>query len=126
VVRAARAWCTCSSECAAESEKRSRLVPSGTVGGRIAFTSTPFARSARDASSAASGVPSTTEKIAESRCAGSPSSSSPAAKASMFRHSRSRRPASFRARSTAASAPAHTAAGSAVEKMSGRARLVRS
>jgi hypothetical protein len=47
---------TCAVVCAADNETRSRLVPSGTVGGRIAFTSRPCSRSCSLARSAASGA----------------------------------------------------------------------
>ena len=52
-----------SSRCDALSATRSRHVPAGTVGGRIAGTWNPWRRSSADAASAASGAPTTIDPI---------------------------------------------------------------
>ncbi len=74
---------TCAFVCAADNDTRSRLVPSGTVGGRIAFTSRPCSRSCSLARSAASGAPMTSENTAESAATSKPSARAPVAKCSM-------------------------------------------
>src|SRR5205823_13005001 len=76
---------------------------------------------------ARSGVPVTTGKIAESSRAGRPASRSPAAKRRTLLHRRERRASpSLPARiSSDARAAQASAGGSAVEKMSGRARFSR-
>ena len=55
--RASTSWRTWSSVCAAETVTRNRLVPAGTVGGRMAGTHKPSASRAADASRARCSVP---------------------------------------------------------------------
>src|SRR3954468_17633763 len=124
---AARRRSTCSSSCAAESAMRRRLVPSGTVGGRIGRTYSPFSRSIAAARSAASGAPTTTGKIGVSSEAGKPSLRNAAATRAMERRNFARRasPSSPDSSASATSAASAIAGGRAVLKTSDRARLTR-
>ena len=66
--RAATSWLTWSSVCAAETVTRNRLVPAGTVGGRMAGTHRPSASSAAEASRARCSVPRITGMIGLEGC----------------------------------------------------------
>ena len=101
---------------AADSVTRSRLVPTGTVGGRMAGTHSPRASSAAEASSAASSLPRTTGMIGLGWSGGArPASASRSIRAA--RRAVKAAPSAERTIRSAASAAAASAGVSAVEKM---------
>ena len=105
----------CSSVWSAVMVKRILLVAGGTVGGRIAGAYTPCARSACARFIARSGSPTITGRIGLSDAAKrNPSSVSPCASRSRFRHKRARRCGSCSMTWIAAVAAAALAGGGAV------------
>ena len=112
--------------CEAITARRRREVPSGTVGGRIAWANTPFSmpRSQTFIACAASPTTSGTMWVLEAPTSKPWLSSSARIRSPLFASLRTRRGCSS-SRSSAASAPATAGGGSAVEKMSGRAVLIR-
>ena len=113
---------TSSSVCAADSVTRRRLVPTGTVGGRMAGTHRPSSSSAADASSAACSLPSTTGMIGLG-CPGGANPASVTRSISAARRPVRAAPSADRTIRSAASAAAASAGVGAVEKMYERARL---
>jgi hypothetical protein len=105
---------------------RSREVPSGTVGGRIAWANTPrsSARSHTAMATRASPITRGTIWVVEPVSA-KPSRASSARRASALSLSLSTRRGCSRSSSSAARAPATAGGGSAVEKISERAVLTR-
>ena len=113
---------TSSSLCAADSVTRRRLVPTGTVGGRMAGTHRPSWSSAADALSAACSLPRTTGMIGLG-CPGGANPASATRSISAARRPVRAAPSAERRMRSAASAAAASAGVGAVEKMYERARL---
>ena len=113
---------TSSSLCAADNVTRRRLVPTGTVGGRMAGTHRPSWSSAADALSAACSLPSTTGMIGLG-CPGGAKPASATRSISAARRPVRAAPSAERRMRSAARAAAASAGVGAVEKMYERARL---
>ena len=111
--------------CDAITARRSREVPSGTVGGRMAWAKTPALERRLAHRIARSASPTTSGTIWVVRAGDVEALARPARRAASPRWpGAARRGAAARASSSsAASAPPRPAAGGAVEKMSGRARV---
>ena len=112
--------------CEAITARRSRDVPSGTVGGRIAWAKTPCSIASSQMRIAICASPTTSGTICVVEPATSkPSRASSSRSASALAWSFSTRRGCSASSSSAASAAATTGGGSAVEKMSERAVLTR-
>jgi hypothetical protein len=112
--------------CEAITARRSRDVPAGTVGGRIAWANTPRSSARSQAAIAASGSPTISGTIGVSPGSTAiPASPSASRRTVELRCSFSTRRGCSRSRSSAAIAAAIAGGGSAVEKISVRAVLIR-